>query len=750
MRALLDHDSRVINMDKIRSMLMRYGVFPDRYRPLIWRFLLQLPDKRLAAPHFAVLASKGPHPSTPILMKPFPLPDNRLRLVFQRAMSALAWHAPAFSVAHFMPNIVFPFVKVFAGDIQSVIEVLLSFFLNWGQEYFTFYPHPPVSIISFLNHTLKSEDAPLWQHFDDHGIGTDVWAWMPMQSVYTDVLTRNEWLQVMDHAFANEPLWLYLFHVSWLRHIRAPLLQLGDHATLVAMFRRCTPCNMNHIIRETYLLHNRCMRTELSAPYEAMRTFDEAAYPVMFECNESTITTKVQELEKIQKHEELVVTSQNRIAEVKKQLVQAAMLEDAFVGKQRALVAAKFDVENETWVQQVQLEREKQRLRDIEHETRLSAIQEQLRSAQRLEALQHEMQAAQANSRDANIDREKEMTKWDFADRMASHEVERLEQGARMKLAMMMATSGATTPLEGAAAAQQPPQQRSGFAPTSGETSANLSLTELGLGAAGQHQVHQQQSAPAPPPPRPQQLHSTLPTTTNVDDSSDHVPVPPTSRFAQVHQASAAATQTELPPPAPRSSSTPSTGGGSAAPPARTGLLPGFPGYAATTASAAGTTTTSTSMPSSSCDEDPIGYYQRVQREIQQRVEQAQEDQRRALAQLRSRYARTLTQPPSGSSAANDSSTYNSSVTEPECDDDDETLLETTDGNAAAGRATTAYTDDSSTVDSASMTRVMLRSQDDDAIFDLRRRAAGTNSGTRREVTLTGATSATSTTSDSA
>lgn len=46
------------NLEKLKKLLNAYGEYPNRYRLLIWEFLLQLPRNRDA---FEVLQERGPH-----------------------------------------------------------------------------------------------------------------------------------------------------------------------------------------------------------------------------------------------------------------------------------------------------------------------------------------------------------------------------------------------------------------------------------------------------------------------------------------------------------------------------------------------------------------------------------------------------------------------------------------------------------------------------------------------------------------
>lgn len=640
LRGMIDGDSKVVNMDKLRGMLVRYGSFPDRYRPLIWRFLLQLPEKRVCEPQFGRLVGRGPHPAVKTLMRPFPLPETKLRTLLFNALSALAWHSPVFSAVHFIPSMVFPFVKLYSSDMQSTIEVFLAFIINWGKEFFLYYPHPPVSITSFIYHTLKANDPALVQHFEEQGLGTDVYVWDVMSSLYSEIFTRNEWLQVMDHAFANEPIWLFLLHVQWLRQLRGPLIETKDHATLVAMLRRASPININQLIQSTYKLQAAYVQGDLSDPYRRFYEFKNDIYPPILECNESTITTKVRELESIQAHEAGVLNMRDRITHIRQQLLQAQMLEDAFIGKQKATVAAKFEVSNETWNQQVELEKERQRLRDIEHETRLHAIQEQLRSAQRVEALQAEINAASGNARDAEIDRQREIMKWNFADRMANQEIERLEAGARMKLTSII--QSATAIAEDSRSHQfhhnstsalhteggypkTPTNEEVGIVESHHHTPYTSWKVESSLPVADESEVNAQPAKTMRTPPR-KPVISTQKQTSNfgMNESStihnvDVTKSTDTTNQKYKMQKSAAVTN-------------------------------------------ASTATTST--PQSSCGSDPSEYFRNLQATVNQKIQSNQELHKTAVEGLKSKYAQFLM----GQQHEDDNRSDLTSVTEPDVD----------------------------------------------------------------------------------
>ncbi|KAA0175780.1 hypothetical protein FNF27_02866 [Cafeteria roenbergensis] len=85
------------------------GAFPDDQRLLAWRFLLRLPGNARA---FHDLRSAGQHPAFDDLGDRFPMRSRRLLSALQDTVSVLAHWCPALADAPWLPNFVFPFVKL--------------------------------------------------------------------------------------------------------------------------------------------------------------------------------------------------------------------------------------------------------------------------------------------------------------------------------------------------------------------------------------------------------------------------------------------------------------------------------------------------------------------------------------------------------------------------------------------------------------------------------------------------------------
>ena len=105
---------------KLRNLLDAYGEYPSKYRLLVWRKMLRLPNNEEA---YEALAAKGIHPAVADLTERFPIADRSLLLRLQRVASALAHWSPIFAEAAVVPGMLFPFVKAFGANEVHAFEV---------------------------------------------------------------------------------------------------------------------------------------------------------------------------------------------------------------------------------------------------------------------------------------------------------------------------------------------------------------------------------------------------------------------------------------------------------------------------------------------------------------------------------------------------------------------------------------------------------------------------------------------------
>ena len=83
-----------VTENKLLAFYEKHGSFPDQYRPLIWRYLLKLPEN---SEIFTDLAQRGIHASYENLNNLFPLKSDRDFKRLQLLCSMMANWSPIFA-----------------------------------------------------------------------------------------------------------------------------------------------------------------------------------------------------------------------------------------------------------------------------------------------------------------------------------------------------------------------------------------------------------------------------------------------------------------------------------------------------------------------------------------------------------------------------------------------------------------------------------------------------------------------------
>jgi len=224
--AKMDISKSLLNSNELFKFWKKFKTFPEKHRPLIWRTLLELPLNNEA---FDNLISKGVHMAFHNLQKEYPLTSNKLLTKLQRILSCLAHYCSVFAEVKFLPELVFPFVKLFANDELICFETILSFFLQWGQHFLESHPYPPKDLIQSVENILKHYDQELYLHLKSM-INIKNYIWLFLHNIYTDILSKQDWLSLMDFLMLNchEPVYFLLFLVGYFDNIRSQLLKTNE------------------------------------------------------------------------------------------------------------------------------------------------------------------------------------------------------------------------------------------------------------------------------------------------------------------------------------------------------------------------------------------------------------------------------------------------------------------------------------------------------------------------------------------
>ncbi|KAI9203502.1 uncharacterized protein BJ171DRAFT_509794 [Polychytrium aggregatum] len=243
------HDSSIMNRAKLAKFLHHYGVYPDKYRILIWRFLLRLPENYEA---YQALMQLGPHPVVKEFRRKFPLKSERLNKSMEKVLSALAHWTLIIENLEYMPALIFPFVKLFSNDIFTCFEVLVTLVINWCQKWWDYYPNPPIEILDVVEDLLAYHDPELVGHFVKWNITSQIYAWIMIQTFFSENFSKDEWLRVWDHFVTSEPAFMYHFLVAYLRSFRVSLMAITKVSDYKHFFTRRNAVNLTAVLDLAY------------------------------------------------------------------------------------------------------------------------------------------------------------------------------------------------------------------------------------------------------------------------------------------------------------------------------------------------------------------------------------------------------------------------------------------------------------------------------------------------------------------
>ncbi|EFJ44153.1 hypothetical protein VOLCADRAFT_95633 [Volvox carteri f. nagariensis] len=294
-----DAASLSLNRTRLEALLEAFGEYPAKYRLMIWEFLLQLPHNAAA---FACLAGLGLHPAFKDVQSKLPLANRALAQRLAATLSQLAHWCPVFAESSFLPDLIFPFVKLFASASAlhrgspvaaagarrprssaaldercfETVATLLScgWMRGWvdlklgcelervsqrcpGFRDFKAVRRERASRTRSYQDLLSLHDAPLAAHFNTYRGGMAGVVWPHLATLWTELLTRSDWLRLWDHCITAGPDLLYMFVCAYFISLRVQIMAMDTDHKLANWLAGPPTIDMGEILKVAYLLRDR-------------------------------------------------------------------------------------------------------------------------------------------------------------------------------------------------------------------------------------------------------------------------------------------------------------------------------------------------------------------------------------------------------------------------------------------------------------------------------------------------------------
>ena len=80
--------------------------------------------------------------------------------------------------------------------------------------------------LDILEELLSYHDYELLSHFKLHKVTSQIYAWLPMHTLFSENFTSQDWFQLWDHFLSNQPSFMMYFIIAYIRSFRTALLEL--------------------------------------------------------------------------------------------------------------------------------------------------------------------------------------------------------------------------------------------------------------------------------------------------------------------------------------------------------------------------------------------------------------------------------------------------------------------------------------------------------------------------------------------
>ncbi|KAM6909708.1 TBC1 domain family member 31 [Xenentodon cancila] len=420
-----------LNKKRLVALLKAFGEYPAKYRMFVWRSLLCLPENHAA---FSSLTDKGLHSSFLTLHDKYPIKSQKLQRGLQRVLSAFAHWAAIFGEVEYLPLIAFPFVKLFQNNPMLCFEVVATVIVNWCQHWFEYFPNPPLNVLSMVENVLAHHDNELLQHLVDCGITSQLYVWPLLETLFSEVLTRDEWLQLFDNIFSNHPSFLLVACVAYVICCREPLLLCSQKQDFEYFFHHRNNLDVGAMIKETYRLMGSTPAD--IHPKNLLSDFTpltSGQYPVFNQYPEFIVEYHSKEREKIRLQEVEYLRERQEVSALRADFVRHQAQEEAYYAQQELLQKAEEQRRNILAQEEEKLTQQRAKLTAMKRELKLKELQ--LLDATRRRFLKHqqELRTSQIKRLDQEISRKIDLREHEMAAAVQDLEVRHLELEAQRK-----------------------------------------------------------------------------------------------------------------------------------------------------------------------------------------------------------------------------------------------------------------------------------------------------------------------------
>lgn len=316
---VLGFKGKEVNRTQLRTLLHTFGEYPEKYRLLIWEFLMDIPHNNAA---FEIVSKAAVHPAYQTLDAKFSGLGKVLSCRINSILSYLANWCPLFGEVPFLPSLVFPWVKLFGDHKRTCFEVIITILCNWGRNWFEQFPRPSMHILVELEELTRHHDPQLFNTLSELSYGPGGIAWKLLTTLMSEVVRKLDWLVMWDHALTNKPHFLHFLIISYMIFSRQRLMALQSEENVDNFLRTARPVNMQKIVSQAYALQDASPK-DIVKPTTGFQPLGEAeTYPEFNRYPCLVVSTADEKRRRIQGEEEALMRRRWILNELREKTLQ--------------------------------------------------------------------------------------------------------------------------------------------------------------------------------------------------------------------------------------------------------------------------------------------------------------------------------------------------------------------------------------------------------------------------------------------
>uniref|UniRef100_A0A8C1M3Y7 TBC1 domain family member 31 n=1 Tax=Cyprinus carpio TaxID=7962 RepID=A0A8C1M3Y7_CYPCA len=421
-----------LNKKRLQALLRAFGEYPAKYRMFIWRSLLHLPENHAA---FSSLTDKGLHSAYMCLQERYPIKSHKLQRGLQRVLSALAHWAAVFGETDYLPLLAFPFVKLFENNPLTCFEVVATIIVNWCQHWFEYFPNPPLNVLSLAENVLAHHDKELLQHFVACGVTSQLYAWPLLETLFSEVLMREEWLKLFDNVFSNHPSFLLMAVVAYVTCCRAPLLLCTERKDFEYFFHHRNSLDISAMLKEAYrLMDSTPADIHPSSALSDFEPLTQGQYPIFNKYPTFIVEYQSQERERIRQQEVEYLRERQEVQELHAEAVRQQAEFEAWYKQQELLLQGEEQRRRILQEEESKLTQQRARLAAMKRELKVKELNLIDSSRRRFLKHQQDQRRIQLKRLDDEIQRKMVLRDQETAAAVQDIEVRQMELDAQRQL----------------------------------------------------------------------------------------------------------------------------------------------------------------------------------------------------------------------------------------------------------------------------------------------------------------------------